>query len=216
MKKPSKDDVAGFLSGRNEKFYFMLGHFIARYADAEGLALACLRKLSGLSETRARIIFGGMRLDDISEKLRKITRAARIPRDVKTEILSCIDQLAKLQRERAKLVHRSIRYHGEGIFAHHTAIISKSRTAHESENITADDLHWMAIDAMRIGMRLIKIMRPENEFGFPERSVLGPWFYIPPSQESRKERTREARQPPRPPRRSSREKSQSHNRARQL
>jgi hypothetical protein len=44
-----------------DEFYKHLGRFISTYATAEGSAAMVARLLSGMSEERARIVFGRMR-----------------------------------------------------------------------------------------------------------------------------------------------------------
>ncbi|HEX7563032.1 MAG TPA: hypothetical protein VF396_07220, partial [Bradyrhizobium sp.] len=50
--------------------YEALGRFVTTFATAEAAVHLLARHLSGLSDEKARIIFGGMRLPDISDIIR--------------------------------------------------------------------------------------------------------------------------------------------------
>jgi hypothetical protein len=51
------------------------------------------RFLSKLSEEKARVIFAGMRLGDLADRIRAMARADKIDPTVQTEIDTCLTQL---------------------------------------------------------------------------------------------------------------------------
>lgn len=64
-----------------------VGRFITSYAAAEGAVHMLARRLSGLSDEKARIIFGDMRLGDLSKRIRQMMRLDKL--DSKTCLAGC-------------------------------------------------------------------------------------------------------------------------------
>src|ERR1035437_8868002 len=108
-----KDAVKALLepSISNDTPHFeAVGRFISSFASAEAAAHALARKLSGLSDKKARIIFGGMRLGDITDRIRGMMLADAIAENTYADIDSCLTQLNCIADQRHKLVHRSTMY----------------------------------------------------------------------------------------------------------
>src|SRR5690348_5317017 len=77
-----------------EAAYFeSLGRLVAAYAAAEASVHQLVRKLSSLSEEKARIIFAGMRLGDLSERIRGIIRLYPDIIENSDEVEPCLVQL---------------------------------------------------------------------------------------------------------------------------
>ena len=51
----------GLAKGSDKTHYEALGRFVASFANVEGIVHVLARKVSGLSDEKARILFGGMR-----------------------------------------------------------------------------------------------------------------------------------------------------------
>jgi hypothetical protein len=75
------------------EYFESLGRFIASYASAEASIHELARFLSKLSEEKARVIFAGMRLGDLADRIRAMARADKIDPTVQTEIDTCLTQL---------------------------------------------------------------------------------------------------------------------------
>jgi hypothetical protein len=90
--------------GREDKIYAAFGRFIAAYAPAESGFHILARTLSMLPEAKARIIFSGMRLNDIIERIRALSK----PDDMK-ELEKFISQVNIIWTVRDRLVHRYVR-----------------------------------------------------------------------------------------------------------
>ena len=58
----------------DDKYYAAIGRFIVAYASAESTIHQIARKLSRLKENRARILFGGMRIGDITTRMRALLK----------------------------------------------------------------------------------------------------------------------------------------------
>jgi hypothetical protein len=55
-------------------YYEEFGRFIAAYSSAEAEIHAVARHFSGTDDTRARVIFGGLRISDAIDRLRALLR----------------------------------------------------------------------------------------------------------------------------------------------
>lgn len=100
MSKSPKDRVVQALLGIDEptdkSHYEMLGRFIAAFAHAEGAVHLVARELSGLPGDRARILFGGMRLSDVVDRLRQFINLDETNPETFAEIDDCLTQLTKI------------------------------------------------------------------------------------------------------------------------
>src|SRR5947208_2703439 len=95
----------------SEAAYFEpFGRFIASYSLAESGVHEVARSLSTLSEKKARVIFAGMRLGDLADRIRAMLRADAADAAKTSEIDACLGQADKVQDARNKLVHRAISF----------------------------------------------------------------------------------------------------------
>jgi hypothetical protein len=130
-----------------------VGRFISSFASAEAAAHALARKLSGLTDKKARVIFGGMRLGDITDRMRGMMLADVVAEKIYTDINSCLTQLNFIADQRHKLVHRSAMYFANKL------IVSNLMTAKSVENaelnvFSTTDLSAMDSDCFIIYLRL--------------------------------------------------------------
>jgi hypothetical protein len=99
--KPTAAQMAAALRKGNDAQYFeAIGRFIVEYAAAEGAMHLIARKYSGMGADKARIVFSGMRLGDIAERIRGILRTDKIEESIQQEIDACITQLDLISSER--------------------------------------------------------------------------------------------------------------------
>ena len=150
------------LSPSNDKTHYeALGRFIASFAHAEGIVHEITRKLSGLSDEKARITFGGMRLSDVIDRLRQYINLESTPKDTFSEIDSCITQLSNIADRRHKLVHRGAVYSG-GLLVSSNVMTTRSLKNIELETIDETLLYNMTLDCGAIFLRLLDIVAPER------------------------------------------------------
>jgi hypothetical protein len=137
-----------------------VGRFVTSFAGAEGSVHVLARKLSGLSDSKARIVFGGMRLSDLAEIVRHIIREDNMAEEISAEVESCLAQLALIARKRHSLVHRSTTFFDGKLFVTNLST-SKSLASSESEIFDVPELSDMQSDCVRINLRLHRIAMPE-------------------------------------------------------
>jgi len=166
---------------RDRQHYDEFGSFIANYAMAEATVHCAVRDFSGLDDRRARIVFSGMRLGDLAERLRKLTRPkAKIYREVD----ACLTQLATIAKERHKLIHRTTNIDPKGGFKVSNRMTVASLMNVEEEIFDIEKLRNMQWDCIVIGFRLL-LLREQARPGppmppldkFVKQSAYGPWRY---------------------------------------
>ena len=161
--------------------YEALGRFLASFANAEGAVHAIARKLTGLSDDKARILFGGMRLADVIDRIRSFIQLnSAKPEDFFPDVESCLEQLGHISRRRHNIVHRGATYFG-GQFIISNSMIAKTLAGIESEIISQKTLQQMHLDCGAIFLRLIYFADPKP----PNDSWLNTlrrrsWLYKPP------------------------------------
>jgi hypothetical protein len=80
-----------------------LGRFITAYATAEAAVHILARKLSGLSDEKARAIFARMGMEDVMERARAMMRADKTERKIFADVDACFVQLKLIAKCRHKL-----------------------------------------------------------------------------------------------------------------
>jgi hypothetical protein len=73
LKYPSLiDPILSGADAESVPYFAKVGRFIVAYAAAESMMHMLARHLSGLDDRKARIIFGGMPLRDLTERVRQM------------------------------------------------------------------------------------------------------------------------------------------------
>jgi hypothetical protein len=132
----------------NDKTHYeALGRFLASFANTEGILHAIARKLSGLSDEKARIVFAGMRLTDVTDRIRNFMQLDKATKQLETfaDIEECLIQLNHISARRHNIVHRGATYFG-GAFISCNSMIAKTLAAIENEIITEKTLSDMTLD----------------------------------------------------------------------
>ena len=96
------------LSQRDATYFAALGRMIAAYARAEASVHVLARHLSGLPEAKARAVFSGIRLPDLTDRIRQMMRIDKIPDGTYQDVDACFVQLHTIAIQRGKLVHGMI------------------------------------------------------------------------------------------------------------
>lgn len=180
--------------------YEALRYFIATFASAESAVHLIARKISGLSDERARIIYGGMRLSDITDRVRQFINMDDMEPELRSEIDSCLTQLAHISAKRHNLVHRGATYF-QGKLISTNSLTARSLHAIEVEHFDEGMLNDMAADCRSIFLRLVAIT---DQKGSDQKLIADlkarPWLYKhdppkTPRQRRRKDRGSRKRQP---------------------
>jgi hypothetical protein len=197
----------------NDKTHYeALGRFVAAFASAEGSIHIIARKLSGLSDDKARILFRGMRLTDLIDRIRgiiQLDRSNKSTDESRSDIEACLDQLALISSRRHNLVHRGAVYFS-GALISGNSLIAKTLASIETEIISEQTLNDMQSDCGVIFLRLSYTAEgPDQNQEWLRDLRQRPWRYKPPPPSNKNPRPHEGPESPkrRPP--SSREKREA-------
>jgi hypothetical protein len=188
----------------DEKYYAAFGRFIAAYAAAETAVHMVARKISGLQDARARVLFGGMRIGEVVTRTKALLAKSKRSEKVKSDILSCFAQFDIVGLERDRMVHRYSHYSNGSIIVSNTST-AKHVVHAEEHQFTIGDFLAMHIDCLTIYLRLSRIANPlfkkTDSPGF-EKGLFEPWQYkpapqLPPKKETRRQIAEALLNPPR-------------------
>lgn len=174
-------------------YYEALGRLVSSFADGEAGAHFLIRKLSGLSDERARVIFGGMRFSDLAERLRALAKtAAPDDFDLIDELLI---RLGAIGDERHKIAHRSTSFSYEKGFSIHNVWVAKSLEHADNEKVELSRLKGLASDCNKVFLTFAMLsMKPEarSRAGLKLMELATPWLCTPPQLEKKKAKKRGA------------------------
>jgi hypothetical protein len=157
--------------------YAELGRFITAFAHAEAAVHMLARRASGMSDEKARVVFGGARLDELMKRVRAMMCVDKFDRATIKEVDACFDQLKVIAEGRNKLVHRST--HFEEKFMVTNALTSRS-LAVEVDYFDRDELSAMYFDCLAIFLRLAKVAAPPAAAALDVTELFRrPWQYSP-------------------------------------
>lgn len=175
--------------------YEAIGRFITAFAGAEAGVHLIARKLSRLDDEIARALFAGMRLSDMTERVRALLRI--VPENGAKAILSieataiveaCLDQLKAISGRRHNLVHRVTGCGVTGIFVTNI-MVSKSFDNSETETYTLPELTAMTADCEDIFNQLDRLAA-NNRIGEALAVGVPAWRYTPPQPSPKRQGTR--------------------------
>jgi hypothetical protein len=167
---------------RSREHFAAFGSLIAAYAHAESLVHYVTRVFSGLDDKQARIVFSGMRLGDLTERLRKLTRSK--PKIYK-EIDDCLTRLGIIAKERHKLIHRTVMLkdgRGPGFTVSNELTVASLLNV-EEEIVDIDTLEDMQWDCLVVAFRLLlvrgSLKKRRRRITETEKQTFA-WRYKPP------------------------------------
>ena len=171
-------------------YYEHFGRFIAAYSNAETSVHSLARHYSGTEDSKARLLIGGLRLGDVTERLRALMEISfSYPKGILSpggdqdrvdEIESCLVQLSIVTDKRHKLIHRSLSYSAAG-FQLTDILTVKKLVNFETNLVTLKDMKAMYFDCMVISLTLNDWQRdPAVPPYWDAEHPRPPWRYIPP------------------------------------
>jgi hypothetical protein len=162
-------------------YYEALGRFIVAYAECEIAIHQLARRLTGIKDNRARVLFAGMRIGDVATRTRALLSLSRRALKTKETVEACLKQFDIIGTQRDKMVHRATDY-ASGAFSVTNIMTSKSALVHERDLFTIVDLRNLRRDCIIISIRLTHTAFPflgkkrHREF---LNFARGPWRYRP-------------------------------------
>lgn len=161
--------------------YALMGRFMAEYARTEAYVHYLTRCRSGLNDETGRIAFAGMRLGDLTERLRGFIRLAEKEPGEYQDIDACLVQLKLVGKARHSLAHRYVTVWKELLSA---STVYTSKGKHEEETYSLIQLEEMIDDCQRIRERILR--HTDGEARRKERhdptwlpTLFAPWRYKP-------------------------------------
>jgi hypothetical protein len=163
------------------RYFEAIGRFIVAYAAVESIIHQLARKLSGLKDEKARILFAGMRIGDLVSRTRGILRDSRRGPSVRQNIEACFAQFDVIGLERDRLVHRDLFPEpGVGIRLSNEKT-AKSAMIVEEHVFNIENLNQLQLDCLSITIRLYRIIYPGSVklSSMVRKVAYGPWRYKP-------------------------------------
>jgi hypothetical protein len=159
------------------ELFSALGKFVADYASAENAVHGLARRLLRTNDAKARIVFGGMRLADLTDRIRGLLRVTKAGKRKCAEIEKCLAQLNTIAEQRNKIVHRWSYFKDQVIWVTN-APTTKDIAAIEIEPFKKDDFDHMGDDCVAIGYRLTNYGKKGSK-PFIVKWARRPWRYKP-------------------------------------
>lgn len=174
------------LEGPHLPTFGALGLMISNYAKVETVLQMYARKTLGIDDASARIVFSGLRVSDVTNRLNALLLVnSANPREV-SEFGLLSEQLNKITKARHLLVHNGITFVGDQSILVHKKFVSKRRDSFEKQEFLLNELISMADDCAYICVRILKLLEPEfdSELSLSEAGksfaaeALSPWRYL--------------------------------------
>jgi hypothetical protein len=185
-----------------DKVFAAFGRFVAACALAEASFHVAARHFSGMPEEKARIVFNGMRIGDVIERIRALTKDT----DDTIWIEDLYPQFNLIHDERDQFVHRLVEFQPGAGLRITNRLTSKSVTTLAPRIFSLAEIEAMTHDCEVISSRLIAHWgagaNVHSRLSLIE--MFGPWRYRrpqpdapnPPDRGARKESRRQQRPSP--------------------
>lgn len=164
-----------------DRYFASFGRFIAAYAMAEAGAHVAARHFSGMPEEKGRIMFSGMRLSDLFDRLRQFVVGTAHA----TDIDALISHMNAIGDARDHCVHRLVEYHhGRGLVVTNR-LTCKSASSPQPRTFTRSILDDMEYDCRHIFARFVWACGARDDVspvmaGITLLEMHGPWRYTSP------------------------------------
>ncbi|HXH47036.1 MAG TPA: hypothetical protein VNK51_24755 [Bradyrhizobium sp.] len=172
-----------------EEYFAAVGKLITGYAAAEQAVHTLARRLSKLTDAKARIIFGGLRIADLAERIRGLLRLSKASQKRISDIEACLSQLDRISEQRNRLAHRWVHYFDGRLVCSNVAN-AKTITATEVVFFELSQLEAMNSDCIAISYRLVQIGVKGGSKN-TIKWVREPWRYIPAPPAPRQKRQKD-------------------------
>lgn len=173
----------------DDPYFAALGRFVVSYASAEHEVHGLARRLSRVTDAKGRVIFRGMRLGDLTDRIRGLLEVTKASIRIHDEVDACLRQLGNIADERNKLVHRLVLYRKQHILVTNLPI-AKSTASAEIETFTLSELESMDLDCLAIRLRLGRVHNRKSRPNLNREMVEWihrPWRYTPSPPNPQKE-----------------------------
>lgn len=179
-----------------QDYFAAVGKLITGYAGAEQAVHSLARRLSKLTDAKARIIFSGMRIGEIADRIRGLLLVTKASQKRTNEINACLAQLDRIAEQRNRLAHRWVHYF-DGKLVCSNVVNAKHVANTEVVYFDIKQLRAMQADCLAISFRLVNV-GAKNVDRAPLRWAQSPWRYIPaPQAPQKKQRAKGSQSQPR-------------------
>lgn len=183
------------LPKENVPYFAAIGKLFIECAAIEAEIHIMVRKLSGMSDQKARITLGGMRTNDLQERLRKLLKLRKQP--ITTSLVEgCLQQLKNIDTARDKFAHRSVHYYKDHLYVTNKLTV-KSKEMEEIDKFSLGQIANMLMDCSKILLRLDYVRKckfsdtpPTHLSALLQFLISQPWQYTPPRPAQKKTKHR--------------------------
>jgi hypothetical protein len=179
--------ITPFAPSTDDEYYAAIGKFIINYASAEVTIHQLARKLSGVTDRKARLLFAGMRIGDVTGRIYSLLSISRLGSKSQAEIHTCLEHFDAIGKERDKMVHRTVDIRS-GKVGVTNMFTSRSILAYEQDMFSLSDILHMSIDCLSINICLYRMLmkRPPKGIDPVLQAARGPWRYKPPQPQNKR------------------------------
>lgn len=163
--------------------YAVIGRLVVEYARAETYVNLLARHLLG-NDHAGLIVFSGMRLGDLTDRIRGMLRVNQATEQDCADIDACLVQLDLIGKVRQKLTHRYVGLQAPELIQTHNLYTAKTPEGEEIAEFTPGQLNEMISDCIRIRRRILR--HTDGEARRRERhdpdwipKLFAPWRYRP-------------------------------------
>ena len=113
-----------------DEYYLALGRFIAAFSEIEGAMQVALWHFSSVKSPVAQAVFSGIRADEASNKITRISNAEGWSDIQKSEWKLISDRLGILRQLRNDIIHYGAEWHGENSW-----LVSNKMFVHTADRV---------------------------------------------------------------------------------
>ena len=135
--------------------YAVIGRLVVEYARAETYVNLLARHLLG-NDHAGLIVFSGMRLGDLTDRIRGMLRVNQATEQDCADIDACLVQLDLIGKVRQKLTHRYVGLQAPELIQTHNLYTAKTPEGEEIAEFTPGQLNEMISDCIRIRRRILR------------------------------------------------------------
>ncbi|HWF45209.1 MAG TPA: hypothetical protein VG537_11260 [Candidatus Kapabacteria bacterium] len=150
---------------KNEPVYADVGHFVSAFSMIEALTHMLLRSITGMSDNIARIVFDGMRINDVDTRIRRLLPLSNFPTDIQGRIIRLLDQLREITKMRKALIH-SVGFADDGKWHSTNRLTAREYAPFELTTFEPNAINSATLDLRAMEDEIQEIMQ-NSLAGFP-------------------------------------------------
>jgi hypothetical protein len=147
-----------------------LGLLVSNYAKVETLLQVYARRLLGMDDARARIVFAGVRVCDLLTRIRGLQTVSQVDAATVVEYETLEKQIRRISEARHLLVHNGVSITEDDSVLSHKGLVSRAVDTFQEQYFTVEALTAIANDLGCIAVRLLDLAHPGERMRFEDSS----------------------------------------------